>query len=201
MKLAPLPCQSPDGGQRPRVAHDPFDGREPGRCTVVVVSRLNPVTGLLPGNRQCRLSHVNAQNRPSQRGEVKSILAGPAACIEHRPGESAFDCQTHHGRLRLASIPRRRTVVIRRVPGQSRQPLMAGWLPATVRILGAGSWSLRQPRPPSRNDLAISSSHANPQVLDLLHSGWPCMIGYVRVAKMGVPLMPSTCAPALTGDR
>src|SRR6266446_1873129 len=36
------------------------------------------VGGLLSGDGQCRLSHVNAQNRQSQRGDVKSILAGPA---------------------------------------------------------------------------------------------------------------------------
>src|SRR3989441_4118864 len=47
------------------------------------------VVGLLSGDRQCRLRHVNAQNRQSQRGDVKSVLAGPAARIEHRSGESA----------------------------------------------------------------------------------------------------------------
>jgi len=49
--------------------------------------------GLRSGDRQCRLSQVNAQNRQSQRGDVKSVLAGRAARIEHRSGESAFGCQ------------------------------------------------------------------------------------------------------------
>src|SRR6266498_5470278 len=68
------------------------------------------VVGLLSGDRQCRLSHVNAQNRQSQRGDVKSVLAGPAARIEYSPGESAFGCQTHYCWLRLANIPRRRAI-------------------------------------------------------------------------------------------
>jgi len=36
------------------------------------------VGGLLSGERQRRLCHVDAQNRQSQRGDVKSVLAGPA---------------------------------------------------------------------------------------------------------------------------
>jgi hypothetical protein len=97
------------------------------------------VVGLRPGDRQCRLSHVNAQNRQSQRGDVKSVLAGPAARIEHRPGESAFGCQTHDCWLRLAGIPRRRAVVVGRVPGQSRQPFVTGRVPTTERIVSEGS--------------------------------------------------------------
>src|SRR5208337_3867500 len=75
------------------------------------------VVGLLSGDRQCRLSHVNAQNRQSQRGDVKSVLAGPAARIEHRSSESALGCQTHYCWLRLANIPRRRVVVVRQSTG------------------------------------------------------------------------------------
>jgi hypothetical protein len=98
-----------------------------------------PVVGLRSGDRQCRLSHVNAQNRQSKRGDVKSVLAGPAAHIEHRSGESAFGCQTHYCWLRLANIPWRRAVLIRRIPGQSRQPFLTGWLPTTERIVSGGS--------------------------------------------------------------
>ena len=97
------------------------------------------VVGLLSGDRQCRLGHVNAQNRQSQRGDVKSVLPSPAARIEHRSGESAFGCQTHDCWLRLANIPRRRAVVVRRIPGQSRQPFVTGWVPTTERIVSAGS--------------------------------------------------------------
>jgi len=68
------------------------------------------VVGLLSGDRQCRLSHVNAQNRQARRGDVQSVLAGPAARIEYSPGESAFGCQTHYCWLRLANIPRRRAI-------------------------------------------------------------------------------------------
>jgi len=95
--------------------------------------------GLRAGDRQCRLSHVNAQHRPSQRGDVQGVLAGPAARIEHRSGESAGGCQPHYGWLRLANIPRRRAVVVRRIPGQSRQPFVTGWLPATERIVSERS--------------------------------------------------------------
>jgi hypothetical protein len=70
---------------------------------------------------------------------VKSVLAGSAARIEHRSGESAFGCQTHYCRLRLTSIPRRRTVVVRRIPGQSRQPFVTGRVPTTERIVSEGS--------------------------------------------------------------
>jgi hypothetical protein len=70
---------------------------------------------------------------------VKSVLAGPAARIEHRSGESALGCQTRYCWLRLASIPRRRAVVIRRIPGQSRQPFVTGRAPATERIISEGS--------------------------------------------------------------
>jgi hypothetical protein len=70
---------------------------------------------------------------------VKSVLAGPAARIEHRSGESAFGCHTHYRWLRHANIPRRRAVVVRRIPGQSRQPFVTGWAPTTERIVSAGS--------------------------------------------------------------
>ncbi|HEY0806960.1 MAG TPA: hypothetical protein VGD84_17950, partial [Pseudonocardiaceae bacterium] len=63
--------------------------------------------------------------------------AGPAAGIEHRPGESAFGCQPHYGRLRPAKIPRRGAVVVRRIPGQARQPFVTGWVPTTERIEGS----------------------------------------------------------------
>jgi hypothetical protein len=101
-------------------------------------SKLNldpTVDGFLSGNRQCRFSHINAQNRQSQRGDVKSVLAGPAARIEHRSSESAFGCQTHYCRLRLANIPRRGAVVVRRIPGQSRHPFVTGWAATTKRIV------------------------------------------------------------------
>ena len=97
------------------------------------------VVGLCSGDRQSRLGHVNAQNRQSQQGDVKSVLAGPSTRIEHCSGESACGCQTHYCWLRLASIPRRRAVVVRRVPGQSRHPFVTGWRPATERIVSEGS--------------------------------------------------------------
>ena len=39
--------------------------------------------GLFSGDCQCRLGNVDAQNRESERGYVKSVLAGAAASIEH----------------------------------------------------------------------------------------------------------------------
>lgn len=92
-----------------------------------------------PGRSQGRLSYVNAQNRQSQRGNVQRVLAGPAARIEHWPGEPAFGCQANYRWLRLAGIPRCRAVVVRRIPGQSRHPSVTGWLPATERIVSEGS--------------------------------------------------------------
>src|SRR5208282_1309851 len=120
--------------------------------------------GLFSGDCQCRLRHVNAQDRQSRRGgaernvmrNIKSVLARPAARIEHRSGEPTFRCQTHYCWLRPADIPRRRLVaMVRRIPRQSRHPFVTGWAPATERIvLVTGSlvigseclWSLRHPR-------------------------------------------------------
>jgi hypothetical protein len=65
------------------------------------------VVGFLSGDCKCRFSHINAENRQSQRGDEKSVLAGPAARIEHSPGESALGCQPHDSWLRLAGIPGR----------------------------------------------------------------------------------------------
>ena len=70
---------------------------------------------------------------------MKSVLAGPAARIEHRSGESAFGCQTHYCWLRLANIPGRRAVVVRRIPGHSRHLFVTGWVPATKGIVSGGS--------------------------------------------------------------
>jgi hypothetical protein len=70
---------------------------------------------------------------------VKSILAGPAARIEHRTGESAVGCQTHYCWLWPANIPRRRAVAVRRIPGPSRQPFVTGRLPTTEWIVSEGS--------------------------------------------------------------
>src|SRR6266446_4529435 len=95
--------------------------------------------GPLSGDRQCRFSHLNAQDRQSERSDVKSVLAGPAARIEHRASESAFRCQTHYCWLRLANIPRRRAVVVRRIPRQSRLPFVTGRVPTTERIVSEGS--------------------------------------------------------------
>jgi hypothetical protein len=97
------------------------------------------VGGLGSGDRQGRLGHVNAHHRQAQRGQVQRVLAGPAARIQHRAGEAAVGGQPHNRRLRLANIPGRRAVVVRRIPGQSRQPFVTGRLPATERILGQGS--------------------------------------------------------------
>jgi len=66
---------------------------------------------------------------------VKSVLAGPAARIEHRSGESAFGCQAHYCWLWLTNIPRRRAVPVGRIPGQPRQPFVTGWAPTTERIV------------------------------------------------------------------
>src|SRR5207247_6435547 len=58
------------------------------------------VVGLLSGNRQRSLRDVNTENRQSQRGDVKSVLAGSATRIKHRSGKCDFGYQTHYRRLR-----------------------------------------------------------------------------------------------------
>jgi hypothetical protein len=94
------------------------------------------VIGLLSGDRQGRLSYVNAKNRQSQRGDVKSVLTRPAARVEHSSRESAIGGQPHYCRLRPTDVPGRRAVVIRRVPWQPGQPFVTGWAPTTERIVG-----------------------------------------------------------------
>ena len=97
------------------------------------------VVRLRPSDRQCRLSKVNAQNRQSQRCDVKSVLAGPTAHIEYRSGEPAFGCQARYCWLRPPDIPRRRAVLVRRIPGPSRQPFVTGWHPTTERTVSEAS--------------------------------------------------------------
>jgi hypothetical protein len=95
--------------------------------------------GLLACDRERFLSDVDAEDRKSERRDEKGVLAGPAAGIEHGSGKSASGGQTHYGRLRLTNIPGRGAVLVRGIPGLSRQPFMAGWLPITKRIVSDGS--------------------------------------------------------------
>ncbi len=78
---------------------------------------------------------------------MKSVVAGPAARIEHRSGEAAFSGQAQHCWLRPAKIPRRRAVVVRRIPGQSRLPFVTGRVSSTERIVSTVPRSLRHLRP------------------------------------------------------
>jgi hypothetical protein len=131
-----------EGVEQPAVQHRVEHAPQTLQLEHVSRSELNldpTVVGLLSGDRHCGLRHVNAQNRQSQRGDVKSVLAGSAARIEHRSGESTLGCQTRYCWLRLANIPRRRAVAVRRVPGQSRAPFVTGWVPTSQRIVSEGS--------------------------------------------------------------
>jgi hypothetical protein len=113
--------------------------------------------GLLLGDRQRRLGNVNTHNRQSERGDVKSILAGPTARIEHGASQSASGCQTHNGWLWSANIPRWRSVVVRRIPGPPRHPFVTGWASTPERIVREASCSIRQLRPVPANDLVTLS--------------------------------------------
>jgi hypothetical protein len=109
------------------------------RCQVERVGHIKSsvdatVGRLRPGHRDRRLGNVDTENRKAKRGDEQRILTAAASSIEHVARESAFGCQTHDRRLRLADIPRRGTIVIRRVPGQPRHPLVTGWNSTTERI-------------------------------------------------------------------
>ena len=104
------------------------------------------VAGRFPGNRQRRLGHVDAHHRQSQRGEVKCVLAAPAPRIEYRTDESATGCHACDRWLRPADVPRRGAVAVRRVPWQSRHPLVTGGTAATERVVGGSVRSLRRGR-------------------------------------------------------
>jgi hypothetical protein len=108
------------------------------RVSFSELNRDPTAVGLRSGDRNCRRRHVNAENGQSQRGDVKRVIAGPAAHIEHRSRESTFGCHTHYCWLRLANIPRGRAIVVRSVPGQSGQPFVTGWAPTTERIVSVG---------------------------------------------------------------
>jgi hypothetical protein len=95
--------------------------------------------GLLPRDRQRGLCHINSQNVQPQRGNVKGVLACPASCIEDRAGERAYSRQAQYRGLWFSSVPRRRAIEVRRIPGPTRPPLVTGWLPPAVRIVGSDS--------------------------------------------------------------
>jgi hypothetical protein len=68
---------------------------------------------------------------------VKGVLARPASSIENCAGECAFARQAPYRGLWFSSVPRRRAIEVRRIPGPARPPLVTGWLPAAVRIVGS----------------------------------------------------------------
>jgi hypothetical protein len=70
------------------------------------------VLGLLPGHRERGLSHVDAHHLQPQRGDVKSVLTGPAAHIENRANEPASGRQAHDRRLWPANVPGSGAVVV-----------------------------------------------------------------------------------------
>ena len=95
--------------------------------------------GLLPRDRQCGLCHINSQNVQPQRGNVKGVLACPASCIENCAGECALARQAQYRGLWFSNVPRRRAIEVRRIPRPARPPLVTGWLPPAVRIVGSDS--------------------------------------------------------------
>jgi hypothetical protein len=50
------------------------------------------IGGLRSSHRQRRIGNVDAEDLQTERGDVNRVLAGPAARIEHRSGDSAFGC-------------------------------------------------------------------------------------------------------------
>jgi hypothetical protein len=95
--------------------------------------------GLLPRDRHCGLRHIDSQNGQPPRSNVQGVLAGPASCIENCAGECALPGQAQDRRLWLSSVPGRRAIEVRRIPGLARPPLVTGWLPPAVRIVGCDS--------------------------------------------------------------
>ena len=88
-------------------------------------------------------SHVDSEKAHPVGGEVKSIVAGPAARVEHRTGKHARVRQTHHRRLWCSDVPRRRTIAVRRIPWLAGIPLMTGWLSPAIRIVDSEPCLLR----------------------------------------------------------
>jgi hypothetical protein len=97
---------------------------------------------------------------------MQGVLAAPAARIENCSVEFAFGCQTHDCWLRLANIPRRRPVMVRRIPWQSRHPLVTGWVPTIEWIVNEASWSIRHLRP-----LQLILSHIVARKMPLVVNG------------------------------
>ena len=89
-----------------------------------------------PRDRDSGLRHIDTQNLQPQRGNVKGILACPASCVENRAGEGAFACQAHYRGLWFSNVPRRRAIQVRRIPGPACPPLVTGWSPPAIRIVG-----------------------------------------------------------------
>ena len=77
------------------------------------------VVGLLSGDRQGRLSYVNAKNRQSQRGECEerarwSWQPASSTALANPPSDAK---RTIAGRGWARILPRRRAIVVRRIPG------------------------------------------------------------------------------------
>jgi len=77
-----------------------------------------------------------AREKAGHRGIRAEFVAADALQLEGlgRRFETVLDCG-----LRLASVPGRRAVEVRRIPGQSRHPFVTGGWPAAERIVGDGS--------------------------------------------------------------
>ncbi len=87
-------------------------------------------------------SAVSATSTPRMCSPVKGVLACPASCIEDCAGERAFVRQTQYRRLWSSNVPGRRAIEVRRIPRLTRSPLVTGWLPPAVRIVGSDSGPL-----------------------------------------------------------
>jgi hypothetical protein len=70
---------------------------------------------------------------------MQGVLARPAACVEHRPGESAFGGQAHDRGLRRSNVPRRRITAVRRIPGLTGPPFVTGRSPGAEGIVGGNA--------------------------------------------------------------
>ena len=105
------------------------------QCVGDQEGRIEPTLGRLPPRlRQRGRSHVDADGRQSQRGQLERVLTSTATDVEHPAGERTAIGEPNHRRLRATDIPGRRPVLIRAVPVPPGLPFVPGRCP--VRIVG-----------------------------------------------------------------
>lgn len=119
-----------------------------GRQTRDVTRSLPAVEGVEQPAVEHRLEPAPeaGQLEHGERGELDLEPPGGGLPPRDRERGLGLKCQPHDRRLGPADVPRRRAVPVRCVPGESRQPFVAGGPPAAEGIARGPGWLQPVPR-------------------------------------------------------